>query len=249
MRDSNEAADAIERLRVTDPERVPVQRYFDRGFYQAELDRLWPHVWQMSCRLEQIPAVGDWIEYSSLGQSVIVVHTAAGIKAFHNACRHRGVPLVDEDTHGNCGALGLVCRFHGWRYGMDGENNLVPGCDLLSSRQLEPAEIALRPCRVETWGGCAFINHDDETPDLRSCLGPVAERLEAHGLGDLRAEWWYSTRLPANWKTAVEAFLEGYHVMATHPQLYRAMPGLFDGWYGAPRAMPRAAARAGGRAI
>ncbi len=83
---------------VTDPERIPTPRYFDEGFYKAEVEHLWPHVWQMACRLEQIENVGDWVEYSNLGKSVIVVRTKDGVKAFHNACRHRGVPLADSGT-------------------------------------------------------------------------------------------------------------------------------------------------------
>ena len=60
---------------------------------------------------------------------------------------------------------------------------------------------------------------DDNAPSLRDSLGPVLQRLEAHGVDDLRVEWWCGTVLPANWKIAMEAFQEGYHVMKTHPQL------------------------------
>jgi phenylpropionate dioxygenase-like ring-hydroxylating dioxygenase large terminal subunit len=60
---------------VIDPERIPTKRYYDEQFYKLETERLWPHVWQMACRLEQIPEIGDWIEYTNLGKSVIVVRT------------------------------------------------------------------------------------------------------------------------------------------------------------------------------
>jgi len=218
---------------VTDPERIPVQRYYDEGFYQAELDYLWPHVWQMACRLEQIPNVGDWVEYSNVGKSVIVVRTEDGIKAFHNACRHRGVPVAGGkgNEYGNCATSGFTCPFHGWRWNMHGENTFVYGRQLFSERQLDKADLALKPCRVETWGGCAFINHDDDAPGLRETLGPVADRLEAHGAGILRSEWWYATVLPANWKVAMEAFHEGYHVMRTHPQLQQVAPFMYNSIY------------------
>ena len=35
----------------------------------------------------------------------------------------------------------------------------------------------------------------------------------------MRVEWWQSCRLPVNWKLATAAFMEGYHVPQTHPQL------------------------------
>ena len=219
-------------FRVEDPERIPVQRYFDEEFYKLECEQLWPHVWQMACRLEQIPNVGDWIEYTNIGKSVIVVRTKDGVKAFHNACRHRGVPLAEEGAHGTCKGQGFICPFHGWRWDMDGNNTFVYGGDhLFSEKQLDKGDLALVPCRVEEWLGCAFINFDDSAPSFRDCIGPVADRLEAHGCSQLRAEWCYGTELPANWKIAMEAFMEGYHVMKTHPQLHEVVPQLYNGMY------------------
>jgi nitrite reductase/ring-hydroxylating ferredoxin subunit len=225
------AAPAQVPFQITDPERIPARRYFDEEFYKLEGERLWPHVWQMACRLEQIPTVGDWVEYKILDKSVIVVRTKDGVKAFHNACRHRGVPLVDGG-HGNCQTQGFICPFHGWRWNINGENTFVYGKHLFSEQQLNKADLALRSCRVELWGGCAFINFDDKAPSFRESIGPVADRIEAHGMSKLRSEWWYATILPANWKIAMEAFMEGYHVMRTHPQLQKACPSLYNMMYG-----------------
>ena len=223
---------------VDDPERIPVQRYFDEEFYKLELEHLWPHVWQMACRLEQIPEVGDWVEYSNAGRAVLVVRTSSGVKAFHNACRHRGVPIAggygNEEgkvASGNCAQTGFICPFHGWRWNIDGENTLVYGKHIFSERQLDPDDINLVPCRVETWAGCAWINHDNDAPPVRETLGPVADRLDAHGIGDLKMEWWYGTVLPANWKIAMEAFMEGYHVLTTHPQLSAARRDALNDMY------------------
>jgi phenylpropionate dioxygenase-like ring-hydroxylating dioxygenase large terminal subunit len=216
---------------VTNPERIPTPRYYDEEFYRLECEKLWPHVWQMACRLEEIPEVGDWTEYSILGRSVIVVRTKGGVKAFHNACRHRGVPLA-QGGHGNCHGQGFICPFHGWRWNMDGENTFVYGRHMFSEEQLDKGDLALRPCRVETWGGCAFINFDDDAPSFRDSIGPVTGALDAHGMSNMRSEWWFATVLPANWKLAMEAFMEGYHVMRTHPQLQEAAPMLYNSMYG-----------------
>ena len=219
---------------ITRPELIPAKRYYDETFYQAECEHLWPHVWQMACRLETIPNVGDWVEYSNVGKSVLVVRTKDGVKAFQNHCRHRGVPIAggSGNAHGNCAKAGFICPFHGWRWNMDGENTFVYGKDLFSDDLLDPSELALKPVRCETWGGCAFINHDENAPPLKECLGPVLDRLDAHGMSNVRSEWWFATELPANWKIAMEAFMEGYHVMMTHPQLQRSVPGLYNARYG-----------------
>ena len=94
---------------ITNPEYIPAARYHDEEFYRQECEQMWPHVWQMACRLELIPNVGDWVEYSNVGKSVIVVRTRDGVKAFQNHCRHRGVPIAGgqggipgRNEMGNC---------------------------------------------------------------------------------------------------------------------------------------------------
>ena len=132
---------------VEDPQLIPSRRYYDEAFFRAEAEHLWPHVWQMACRLEEIPEIGDYVEYKILSQSVIVVRTKSGVKAFHNACRHRGVRLVGGQ--GNCKTSGFICPFHGWRWNMDGENTFVFGRQIFDEAVLAQADIKLVPCRVE----------------------------------------------------------------------------------------------------
>ena len=206
-------------LRVENPELIPAQRYYDAAFFQLEREKLWPHVWQMACRLEEIPNVGDYVEYSLLDKSVIIVRTKSGVKAFHNACRHRGVRLATGP--GNCAKQGFICPFHGWRWNTEGENTFVFGKQVFTAELLDKTEINLKPCRIDFWAGCAFINFDDEAPGLRESLGPVAERIDARHGDHLKMDWWYGTVLPTNWKLAMEAFQEGYHTMKTHPQLHQ----------------------------
>jgi len=216
--DMNAALDTVP-FRVTNPELIPSQRYYDQAFFELENEKLWPHVWQMACRLEEIPEIGDYTEYTILARSVIIVRTKTGVKAFHNACRHRGVRLATGP--GNCKSAGFICPFHGWRFNADGENTFVFGKQVFSPELLDKAEINLVPCRIDFWAGSAFINFDDEAPGLRESLGPVAERMEARHADQLKMDWWYGTILPTNWKLAMEAFQEGYHTMKTHPQLHR----------------------------
>ncbi|MBV1687916.1 aromatic ring-hydroxylating dioxygenase subunit alpha [Novosphingobium sp. G106] len=215
---TEELLDAVP-FRVTNPELIPAERYYDPHFFELEKEKLWPHVWQMACRLEEIPEIGDYVEYTNLGKSVLVVRTKNGVKALHNACRHRGVKLATGA--GNCAKQGFVCPFHGWRYNLEGKNTFVFGKQIFSEELLDQAEISLQPCRVEFWGGCAFINFDDDAPSLLESLGPVAERLNARHVDQLKMDWWYATELPTNWKLAMEAFQEGYHTMKTHPQLHQ----------------------------
>jgi phenylpropionate dioxygenase-like ring-hydroxylating dioxygenase large terminal subunit len=204
------------------PDRVPARRYYDPDFYAMETELFWPRVWQMAARLAEIPHPGDFAEYQILDKSILVVRQAdGGVKALHNACRHRGVQLARG--RGNI-SNGLVCPFHSWCYGPDGTNTFVYQPDAFADSNRQPEHVNLKECRVDTWGGCAFINLDPDAPPLRDCLEPFATWGDAWQADSLYPEWWLSCRLPANWKTAMEAFMEGYHAMQTHPQLF---PGGF----------------------
>jgi phenylpropionate dioxygenase-like ring-hydroxylating dioxygenase large terminal subunit len=197
---------------------VPRERYYDRGFFELEKEHLWPKVWQMACREEEIPVAGDYVEYEICDQSIIVVRQRDGsVKAFHNACRHRATQLCNGS--GRLPGGQFVCPFHGWRWNLDGSNSFVYGADGFSPESLRPDDIRLRECLVELWGACVWINMDLDARPLRAALAPAIDPLDAVGVGDMRIWWWKETILNANWKVAQEAFHEGYHVAATHPQL------------------------------
>jgi phenylpropionate dioxygenase-like ring-hydroxylating dioxygenase large terminal subunit len=199
------------------PDRARRERYFDPDFYQMEAELLWPRVWQMACRLEEIPQPGDFVQYEILDQSIVVVRTEdQGVTAFQNSCRHRGVRLVEG--RGTCES-GFICPFHGWCYGPDGQNTFVPAARTFAEHNLQPPDLNLIAVRSEVWGGCAWINLDDDAPPLRQCIEPFATIMDAWKVESLRTEWWYACRLPVNWKLAEEAFMEQYHVVEAHPQL------------------------------
>ena len=59
-----------------DPAGIVASRYFDPEFHRREVERVWGRTWQMACREEQIPQVGDSIVYEIADWSLIVVRTA-----------------------------------------------------------------------------------------------------------------------------------------------------------------------------
>jgi phenylpropionate dioxygenase-like ring-hydroxylating dioxygenase large terminal subunit len=182
---------------VDPPDRVPKARYLDADFYALEAELLWPRVWQMACRLEEIPVAHDFVEYEFLDQSVVVVRTDdLGVRAFQNACRHRGVKIVEG--RGTC-ERGFQCPFHGWRYGPDGTNAAVTQRRTFAEHNLEPGDIDLVSVRCETWGGCAWINLDAAAPPVRESLEPAASMLDAWKVESLGTEKWFAARLPVNW--------------------------------------------------
>jgi phenylpropionate dioxygenase-like ring-hydroxylating dioxygenase large terminal subunit len=204
-------------------DRIPKQRYYDPEFYALENELFWPRVWQMACRLEELPKPGDFVEYEILDQSIIVVRVdAEHVRAYYNACRHRGMKLVE----GQGSRRSFVCPFHGWCWDLEGKNTFVLRAKEFDEGNLEAADLALTPVRCELWGACAWINLDNDAPPLLDCLEPFASRHDEWKVGALRTEWWKSCVLPVNWKLATAAFMEGYHVPQTHPQLLPSSFGL-----------------------
>ncbi|TRW76751.1 aromatic ring-hydroxylating dioxygenase subunit alpha [Mycolicibacterium sp. 018/SC-01/001] len=201
---------------------VPKSRYTDREYLQLELDRLFPQVWQAACREEEVPEPGSYYEYTVGRQSIAVVRQNDGsVKAFYNACTHRGMKVA----RGSCptAAKELRCDFHGWRFALDGRSSFVPCRDEFLGRPRD--EWALTEVAVGTWGGWIFVSMADEPPDLLEWLDPLPTALAPFRLQDMRYRWRKRTNLAANYKTVIDAFIEGYHTPGTHPQTMRPYQG------------------------
>lgn len=210
-------------FRVADDCSVEVDRYTSRSFFDLECERLWPKVWQVACRVEEVPEVGDYTEYEIADQSILIVRAApATIKAYFNTCRHRGAQLAK-----GCGHLAdgeLVCPFHGWRWNLDGSNSFVYG-ERGFGRRIDRAALRLHECRVETRWGLVFINMDPDAPPLDRALEGISAALDPVWLDRMRVDWWQYIELEANWKVAQEAFLEAYHMMQSHPEIVAGRRG------------------------
>ena len=209
---------------VEDDVYVPSGRYVSDDFLAAERDRLWTRIWQVACRLEELPANGDYVEYVVGDQSILVLRDGDVVRAFYNACRHRGSALGVDC--GSFHAAQISCPFHGWRWKLDGTNSYVHHKGGFRSDTMAEDELRLRAVRAEVAFGMVWINMDPDAAPLEEALQGIAPTLEATGLTEMRVSWWARQVLPANWKAAIEAFMEAYHVMATHPEF--AMNGVDD---------------------
>jgi phenylpropionate dioxygenase-like ring-hydroxylating dioxygenase large terminal subunit len=216
---------------LSTPLTIGVEAYTSEEYARAEADKLWAKVWQQVGRVEEIPKVGDFLTYDILDDSIIVVRTGPDtIRAYHNVCSHRGRKLIDT-PFGERDARGrrrqFVCNFHGWRYDLEGHNTHIPEredwpCGLTDARA------GLQDVHVDTWGGWIFINMDPGCAPLRQYLEPAAGLLDHFQLQNMRYRWRRWLVFDCNWKTALEAFMETYHVPYTHPEFMNF--GAFLGW-------------------
>ena len=208
---------------LEEPLTLSTDVYLSREYARAEGERLWAKVWQHVGRVEEIPDVGDFITYEIGEESILVVRSAPDtIKAYYNVCSHRGRQLVEPKpgAHSSSGKKRklFVCNYHGWQYDLEGNCVHVLDRDDWKCAMTE-ARARLGEIRVDTWGGWIWINMDPDCQPLREYLEPMASHLDQFELDKMRYRWRRWVVFECNWKVAIEAFAESYHVKATHPQL------------------------------
>jgi phenylpropionate dioxygenase-like ring-hydroxylating dioxygenase large terminal subunit len=194
---------------------IPFSRYTSREFFNLEKEKLWTKVWQWACRVEDIPAPGDYFVYEVTDKSVLIVRTEGGeIKAYPNACLHRGTQLKPAASQGR--AKELRCPFHGFTWSLEGALTDVP-CRW-DFPHITDDGFKLPELRVDTWGGFVFVNFDQNAKPLAEQLSVLPEHFKNWDLSSKFVAKHVRKLLPANWKASLEAFLESFHVLETHPQ-------------------------------
>lgn len=196
---------------------VPGERYTSQEFLDLEMEKLWPRVWQVACREEEIPNPGDFFEYTIGNQSILVVRRDHGtIKAYFNACPHRGTRLAAGV--GNFATSEIRCRYHGWRWDLGGEIVEVVDRHEFPAAMTDDA-VHLGKVQVGRWGGFVFINMDPNCESFESFMGVMPSEFASYKFESLRFRSYRTILFDCNWKTAVDAFNEGYHPQALHPQM------------------------------
>ena len=195
--------------------RIPAERYCDADFFALE-QQAFRKCWVTVGTVHELPEVGSYKLVDRWNGATIFVVRGEDqvIRAFWNACAHRGGPVL-TGADGDCGVeQRLRCAVHSWTFGLDGKLDGVPGRrDFHES--LDKSEAGLREVRCDVWRGFIFVNLDPDAPDLIEWLGPIAD--EATWFEGLRSIGSSSFVLNCNWKLAIEANIEVYHVTTVHP--------------------------------
>ncbi len=187
----------------------------------AQLDRraVFCRSWQLVARADQVAGAGDHALAEIAGVPLLIVRDAHGVlRALHNVCRHRAGPLAVDDGRG---AQQFVCRYHGWRYGLDGR--LLGAPDMGRAPDFDVKKICLPQARVAAWQGMVFAVIDQDAPPFEALVDGIAARLGSLALADYRFERRVHYELACNWKVYVDNYLEGYHVPHVHPALDRLL--------------------------
>ena len=193
---------------------IPAGRYTDPRFAALEKEGLWDRAWLLAGIASDLPEPGSYRLFRHLDRSVILSRGKDDrIRAFHNACRHRGSPLLLEEEGR---ASRFVCPYHSWSYALDGTLKAVPSQHDFAC--FEKSNHGLAEVRCETYRGFIFINFDDAAGPLREFLGEFVALTEGYPLERMVVKDRFTVEMDCNWKIAYHNFLEIYHVNTVHPK-------------------------------
>jgi phenylpropionate dioxygenase-like ring-hydroxylating dioxygenase large terminal subunit len=191
---------------------LPSARYTDAAFHALEQDILFRKTWLLAAHLDEIPEPGCFQRWDIAGAPVVLVHADNGdIHALINRCSHRGAPVA-MDERGK--RKRLTCPYHGWSYSHEGE--LLAVRESRDFAALDIEALSLQRLRCERLGKLIFVNFDPQAVNLRESLGALVEEWAEFDLDNCRLSRRDRFSVRCNWKIAMEANLEVYHVPSIH---------------------------------
>lgn len=191
---------------------LPGAVYRDPALYEEEIRRIFLKSWHYVGHQSQIPTKGDYFLFEMAGESVIVVRDGeGGINALLNVCRHRGSRICDASVGHE---VRLVCRYHGWTYGLDGALRAATH----TPEGFDRAKYGLKRLPTRVFAGMIFLNFDADPVPFDAIANDLAAPLAPYGLDHARVAHRENYPIASNWKLAVENYCECYHCVPAHPE-------------------------------
>jgi choline monooxygenase len=222
---------------------LPAAWYSDPSILREEQEHIFRRSWQYVGHSGEVAEPGDWFTSLAGTIPVVVARDQSGtLNAFVNVCRHRGHVIATGAGHRET----LQCPYHAWTYGLDGALRAAPRSE--REEDFDASAFSLLPVQIQSWGPFLFVNPDLDAPSLDDALGALPGHVASSGL-DLdrvrfreRREW----TIAADWKVAIENYLECYHCPVAHPGFSKVIDvdpdayvlksdGLVSSQFGTPR--------------
>jgi choline monooxygenase len=198
---------------------LPNLAYTCADFFELEQQTVFRDNWVFAGFAHQLVKSGDMQPVEIAGQPLVLVQTGGdGIRAFHNACRHRGAKLVSECSNNKK----FVCPNHAWSYSLAGKLIARPhfhGGEQHDINQGNCHRADLVEIRCVTWQDWIFVNISGTADDFATCIEPITRKLEGYNLDAMIFSEALEFDIEANWKLPIENFIEPYHVFSCHPWL------------------------------
>jgi phenylpropionate dioxygenase-like ring-hydroxylating dioxygenase large terminal subunit len=186
--------------------------YLDPAIYERDLARVFRRHWHCIGHMSIIPNAYDFEVFSMAGEEVILTRDGDGaIHAMLNVCRHKGAAVCTADR-GN--ARSFVCPYHAWTYGIDGALKAAR----VMPRDFDRAAHGLRKLHVQVAEGLIFVTFADAPLDFAAAATMISQTCGVYGWADAKVVHRVRYPMAANWKLAVENYVECYHCGPAHPE-------------------------------
>ena len=191
--------------------------YTDPTIFAADMQRMISRHWFCALHASDLAESGDYRVIEIGGESVILVRNRDGeIRALLNVCRHRGSRLCSAQP-GRAQAMRFTCPYHAWSYDLDGR--LVGAAAMPAGFDRDRHGLKSLPvCVVE---GLVFTTFADTPLDFSAAAKALAGSIGVHGWSRAKVAHRQTYSIKANWKLAVENYMECYHCQPAHPEFAR----------------------------
>ncbi|GAA2736667.1 aromatic ring-hydroxylating oxygenase subunit alpha [Actinocorallia aurantiaca] len=195
---------------------IHASEYTDPELARRERDLIFGRVPSIVAHGSELATPGAFVTVQMPRNKLIVVRQPDGsVKAFVNACRHRGAMLETEPS-GKCRLFS--CPYHRWSYDTDGSLRTITREDTFGP-ELDKSNLSLAEVPCQERHGFVWVIDDVEGEiDVAAWLGPEMDAiLGSYGMEESVCFRSGSFEEPANWKLMQDAFLDGYHIQYAHP--------------------------------
>ncbi len=189
--------------------------YTSDAAFAHDIARVFTRHWVLAGHESQAAQPGDWFTHEMAGESIAIVRGRDQVlRAFANVCRHRGSRICLGST--GHGAV-LLCPYHAWSYNLNGS--------LRAARHMGPdfdkSAYGLKPIALAIAAGLVFISLAEQPLSFRAAGDAITAAFGAYGWSRAKVAHRETYAIDANWKLAVENYLECYHCTPSHPEYSR----------------------------
>ncbi|WP_250532622.1 aromatic ring-hydroxylating dioxygenase subunit alpha [Caballeronia sp. AZ10_KS36] len=201
---------------------LPPACYTDQAWFDREQKKIFGELWLLVGLTQQLQDENSFITRNLGGVPVLVQRVDGELRAYRNACAHRGMPIQQAD----CGKRKLICPYHSWSYNGDGSLRGIPNDKLYKICSSQRSELRLQTFALEVVGNFVFVNLSAEpipiTEQYSSDMLRVLEGISAYFAPEVS----YTTfNVDYNWKLNFENILDWNHVSFVHKDTFAP---LFD---------------------
>jgi phenylpropionate dioxygenase-like ring-hydroxylating dioxygenase large terminal subunit len=188
--------------------------YTEPQIFELDMQRVLLRHWFCAGHVGSVSRPGDFLVVDLGPESVIIIRTQQGeIKALLNVCRHRGSRICTARS-GRAAAGRLTCPYHAWSYDLDGR--LIVAQQMPES--FERASRGLKSLAVRVVEGLIFTTFAERPLDFAPAEEALSRTARVHGWAKAKVAHRIVYSIKANWKLAIENYMECYHCKPAHPE-------------------------------